>query len=148
MPRTVSDETTIDDPALIETVAIAIFEKTQGSWEYATEADREWLRLEAQAAIVTFLKYIEERGRIFSARDGKRQQPLLELILHPAVSVPVEYAVETPIERQLPLVGSNPFLIGQSIPAQEATSEAPTRTPAKGQWRHFWPVRRMSAYRN
>ena len=35
MPPTVSNETTIDDPALIERVAIAIFEKTQGSWEYA-----------------------------------------------------------------------------------------------------------------
>ena len=56
MPPTVSNETTIDDPALIERVAIAIFEKTQGSWEYAREADREWLRLEAQAAIVTFLR--------------------------------------------------------------------------------------------
>jgi hypothetical protein len=66
-PRTVSNETTIDDPALIERVAIAIFEKTQGSWEYAREADREWLRLEAQAAIVNFLSYIEERGRIFAA---------------------------------------------------------------------------------
>jgi len=43
MPPTVSNETTIDDPALIERVAIAIFEKTQGSWEYAREADREWL---------------------------------------------------------------------------------------------------------
>ena len=56
MPRTVSNEATIDDPALIERVAIAIFEKTQGSWEYAREADREWLRLEAQTAIVTFLR--------------------------------------------------------------------------------------------
>ena len=56
MPLTVSNETAIDDPALIERVAIAIFEKTQGSWEYA---DREWLRLEAQAAIVTFLRCIE-----------------------------------------------------------------------------------------
>jgi len=54
MPHTISNEATIDDPALIERVAIAIFEKTQGSWEYAREADREWLRLEAQAAIVTF----------------------------------------------------------------------------------------------
>ena len=66
MPRTVSNEATIDDPALIERVANAIFEKTQGSWEYAREADREWLRLEAQAAIVTFLRCIEERGRIFA----------------------------------------------------------------------------------
>jgi hypothetical protein len=41
MPRTVTNETRIDDPALIEKVAIAIFEKTQGSWEYAREADRE-----------------------------------------------------------------------------------------------------------
>jgi hypothetical protein len=106
MLRTVSNETTIDDRALIERVAIAIFEKTQGSWEYAREADREWLRLEAQAAIVTFLRFIEERGRIFVAYDGKRQ-PLLELILQPAV--PVEYAVKTPIERQLPRVGNNPF---------------------------------------
>ena len=31
MPRTVSNEATIDDPALIERVAIAIFEKTQGN---------------------------------------------------------------------------------------------------------------------
>ena len=106
MPRTVSNETTIDDPALIKRVAIAIFEKTQGSWEYAREADREWLRLEAQAAIVTFLRYIEERGRIFAAYDGKRQ-PLLELILQSAV--PVEYAVKTPFERQVPRVGNNPF---------------------------------------
>ena len=44
----------LDDPELIEKVAIAIFERTQGSWEYAREADREWLRLEAQAAIATF----------------------------------------------------------------------------------------------
>ena len=66
MSLTVSNETAIDDPALIERVAIAIFEKTQGSWEYAREADREWLRQEAQAAIVTFLRCIEERGRIFA----------------------------------------------------------------------------------
>ena len=62
MPCTISNDTLIDDPALIERVAIAIFERTQGSWEYAREADREWLRLEAQAAILTFLKYIEERA--------------------------------------------------------------------------------------
>ena len=61
MPRSATNETRIDDPALIEKVAIAIFEKTQCSWEYAREADREWLRLEAQAAIITFLKYNEER---------------------------------------------------------------------------------------
>ena len=62
MPCIVSNDTLIDDPALIERVAIAIFESTQGRWEYAREADREWLRLEAQAAILTFLKYIEERA--------------------------------------------------------------------------------------
>jgi hypothetical protein len=62
MPRTVSNETTIDDPALIERVAIAIFEKTQGSWGYA----RRQRMAEAQAAIVTFLRCIEERGRIFA----------------------------------------------------------------------------------
>jgi hypothetical protein len=67
---------------LIEKVAIAIFERTQGSWEYAREADREWLRLEAQAAIVTVLKQIEEQDWTFPARSRKRQQPLLELILH------------------------------------------------------------------
>ena len=106
MSRIAAKGTPIDDAALIEMVAIAIFEKTQGSWEYAREADREWLRLEAQAAIVTFLRYIEERGRIFVAYDGKRQ-PLLELIVQPAI--PVEYAVKTPVERQLPRVGNNPF---------------------------------------
>ena len=37
MPRT--NETRIDDPALIEEVAIAIFENTQGSWEYARKND-------------------------------------------------------------------------------------------------------------
>jgi len=76
MPRTVSNEATIDDPALIERVAIAIFEKTQGSWEYAREADREWLRLEAQAAIVTFFKV--HRG---TRSDFRR---FLELILRSA----------------------------------------------------------------
>jgi hypothetical protein len=81
MPRTVN-QTHIDDPVLIEKVAIAIFERTQGSWEYAREADREWLRLEAQAAIVTCLTHIEERNRTSPARSIKRQQPLLELILH------------------------------------------------------------------
>jgi hypothetical protein len=100
MQRTVTYETSIDDPALIEKVAIAIFEKTQGSWEYAREADREWLRLEARAAIATFLKHIEERDGISRARDGRQ---------------PGEYAVETPAERQLQRVGNNPFLIGQSI---------------------------------
>jgi hypothetical protein len=100
MQHTVSYETSIDDPALIEKVAIAIFEKTQGSWKYAREADREWLRLEAQAAIATFLKHIEERDGISLARDGRQ---------------PGEYAVETPAERQLRRVGNNPFLIGQSV---------------------------------
>src|SRR5262249_16011030 len=81
MPRTLSNATTIDDPELIEEVAIAIFEKTQGSWEYAREADREWLRLEAQAHITTFLKYVEARARILRPGDGRRQQSLLELML-------------------------------------------------------------------
>jgi hypothetical protein len=88
MPRTVTNETRIDDPALIEKVAIAIFEKTQGSWEYAREADREWLRLEAQAAIITVLKYTEERDRFSCARTGSQHQSLLELIeliLYPPV---------------------------------------------------------------
>jgi len=58
--RSAACETPIDDPALIEKVAIAIFERTQGSWQYAREADREWLRLEAQAAIEAFLKHVEE----------------------------------------------------------------------------------------
>jgi len=61
MPRTAID-TRLDDPELIEKVAIAIFERTQGSWEYAREADREWLRLEAQAAIATFLDHTGERA--------------------------------------------------------------------------------------
>ena len=64
MPRTgeksAVDDTPVDDPELIEKVAIAIFERTQGSWEYAREADRQWLRLEAQAAIATFLEHVEE----------------------------------------------------------------------------------------
>lgn len=85
MQRTASNEKLIDDPALIEKVAIAIFERTQGSWEYAREADREWLRLEAQAAIATFLKHIEERGRIRPARDRNRRRPLLQMILRPPV---------------------------------------------------------------
>jgi hypothetical protein len=117
MPRTVTNETRIDDPALIEKVAIAIFETTLGRWEYAREADREWLRLEAQAAIVTFLKYIEERDRISPARTGRQHQSLLELILRPPVGVPGEYAVKTPTERQLQHVGNNPFLIGRSVAA-------------------------------
>ena len=64
MPRTwkksVADDTRVDDPELVEKVAIAIFERPQGSWEYAREAEREWLRLEAQAAIATFLEHVEE----------------------------------------------------------------------------------------
>ena len=64
MRHIVPNEALIDDPALIEKVAIAIFERTQGSWEYARDADRQWLRLEAQAAIVTVLRHIEERDRI------------------------------------------------------------------------------------
>ena len=63
MPRTreksAADDIPVDDPELIEKVAIAIFERTQGSWEYAREADRQWLRLEAQAAIATFLEHVE-----------------------------------------------------------------------------------------
>ena len=66
MPRAwekpAADDTRVDDPELIEKVAIAIFERTQGSWEYAREADREWLRLEAQAAIATFLEHTKERA--------------------------------------------------------------------------------------
>lgn len=65
MPRPwekpVPNDMLVDDPELIEKVAIAIFERTQGSWEYAREADRQWLRLEAQAAITAFLKHVEER---------------------------------------------------------------------------------------
>ena len=61
--KSAPNDTPIDDPELIEKVAIAIFERTQGSWEYAREADKEWLRLEAQAAIATFLKHIEERAK-------------------------------------------------------------------------------------
>jgi hypothetical protein len=57
-----ADDTCVDDPELIEKVAIAIFERTQGSWEYAREADRQWLRLEARAAIATFLEHVEERA--------------------------------------------------------------------------------------
>jgi hypothetical protein len=66
MPRTwkesVAEDTRVDDPELVEKVAIAIFERTQGSWEYAREAEREWLRLEAQAAIATFVEHVEERA--------------------------------------------------------------------------------------
>ena len=80
-----SNETLIDDPALIEKVAIAIFERTQGNWEYAREADREWLRLEAEAAIATFLKHIEERDRIRPARNRKRHRPFLQMILRSPV---------------------------------------------------------------
>lgn len=65
MPRPwekpVPNDMPLDDPELIEKVAIAIFERTQGSWEYAREADRQWLRLEAEAAIAAFLKHVEER---------------------------------------------------------------------------------------
>ena len=107
MPRRVANETFIDDPALIERIATAIFEKTQGSWEYAREADKEWTRLEAQAAIEVVLKHIEERDRIFPACDGKQQQPLS----------PGQYSPETLIKRQLPLVGNNPFLVEHSVPA-------------------------------
>ncbi|HEY0849056.1 MAG TPA: hypothetical protein VGD96_04035 [Bradyrhizobium sp.] len=71
MPRTreksAADDTPVDDPELIEKVAIAIFERTQGSWEYAREADRQWLRLEAQAAIATFLEHVEE----YAARPAR-----------------------------------------------------------------------------
>jgi hypothetical protein len=116
MLRRVASETFIDDPALIEKVAIAIFEKTQGNWEYAREADREWARLEAQAAIEVVLKHIEERDRIFTACDSK-QQPPSELILQRQVGPPGRYSFETLIKRQLPLVGNNPFLVEQSVPA-------------------------------
>ena len=67
MLHIVPNETLTNDPALIEKVAIAIFERTQGSWEYARDADRQWVRLEAQAAIVTVLKHIKERDQIPSA---------------------------------------------------------------------------------
>ena len=64
MLHIVPNETLTHDPALIEKVAVAIFERTQGSWEYARDADRQWVRLEAQAAIVTVLKHIKERDQI------------------------------------------------------------------------------------
>jgi hypothetical protein len=105
MLRRVANETFIDNPALIEKVATAIFEKTQGSWEYAREADKEWARLEAQAAIEVVLKHIDEWDRIFLACDGKQ-----------AFS-PGHYSPENLIKRQLPLVGNNPFLIEHSVPA-------------------------------
>jgi hypothetical protein len=94
MPRRAASETFINDPSFIEKVAIAIFEKTQGSWEYARKADREWARLEGQAAIEAVLKHLDERDRILHACDGKQRQRFSELILQPRVGAPEQHSLE------------------------------------------------------
>ena len=79
MSLTVSNETAIDDPALIERVAIAIFEKTQGSWEIRQRGRQ---RMAAARGAGGHRKLFElHRGTRSDFRRlcGKRQ-PLLELI--------------------------------------------------------------------